>query len=60
MGLLENIMAKRKQVGADNEVWFHLYHILWVIGLIAMFAFLDWWIALIILGVIGVYFFVFN
>lgn len=53
-------MAKRNKVGADSEVWFHLYHILWVIGLIAAFAFLDWWLALIIMGIIGVYFFVFN
>lgn len=58
MVLLENIMAKRKQVGADGEIWFHLYHILWVIGLIAIFAFLDWWIGLIIIGILGVYFFV--
>ncbi len=53
-------MEKQKQAGADKEIWFHLYHILWVIGLIAMFAFLDWWIALIIFGIVGVYFFVFN
>lgn len=58
MVLRENIMAKQNKAGADSDVWFHLYHIIWVIGLIAMFAFLDWWVALIIIGVVGVYFFV--
>lgn len=51
-------MAKQNKAGADKEILFHLYHILWVIGLIALFAFLDWWIALIIIGILGVYFFV--
>lgn len=58
MVLRENIMAKQNKAGADTDVWFHLYHIIWVIGLIAMFAFLDWWVALIIIGIVGVYFFV--
>ena len=50
-------MAKQKQVGADDLGWkFHLYHILWVIGVIAMFAFLDWWLALFIVSLIGFYF----
>ena len=49
-------MAKQNKAGADKEIWFHLYHILWVIGLIAMFAFLDWWIALLITGILGAYF----
>jgi|LakMenE18May11ns_1017448.scaffolds.fasta_scaffold9075428_2 hypothetical protein len=56
MVLRENIMAKQNKAGADREIWFHLYHILWVIGVIALFAFLDWWIALTIFGIIGLFF----
>lgn len=57
MGLLENIMAKQNKVGADDLGWkFHLYHILWIISLIAMFAFLDWWLALSIVSLMGFYF----
>ena len=56
MVLRENIMAKQNKAGADQEIWFHLYHILWVIGVIALFAFLDWWLALTIFGIIGLLF----
>lgn len=57
MDLLENIMAKQKQVGADDlGVMFHLYHIIWIIALVAIFAFLDLWIALLIVSLIGGYF----
>lgn len=56
MVLRENIMAKQNKAGADKEIWFHLYHILWLIGVIAIFAFLDWWMALMIIGIIGGFF----
>jgi hypothetical protein len=49
-------MAKQNKAGADQEFCFHLYHILWVIGVIALFAFLDWWMALIIIGIVGLFF----
>jgi hypothetical protein len=49
-------MAKQNKAGADREIWFHLYHILWVIGVIALFAFLDWWMAIIIIAILGFYF----
>lgn len=61
MVLQESTMAKQNKVGADNLGWlFHIYHILWISGFIALFIFLDWWLALITVGVIGVYFFVFS
>lgn len=50
-------MAKQKNRGADDLGWkFHLYHILWIIGIIAIFAFLDWWLALFIVSLMGFYF----
>jgi predicted CDP-diglyceride synthetase/phosphatidate cytidylyltransferase len=51
-------MAKRSKIGADDLGWrFHIYHATWVMAIIALFVFLDWWLALIILGLISVYFF---
>lgn len=51
-------MAKRNKVGADDLGWkFHLYHFAWVTGIVALFVFLDWWLALIILGIISFFFF---
>jgi hypothetical protein len=50
-------MEKQKQAGADNlGVMFHLYHIIWIIALVAIFAFLDLWIALLIVSLLGGYF----
>jgi hypothetical protein len=50
-------MAKRKLVGADDLGWrFHLYHASWVVGITALFVIFDFWIALLIIGVLGAYF----
>lgn len=57
MDLQENIMAKQNKVGADDlGIKFHLYHIAWVTGIFSLFIFLDWWLALIIISLIGFYF----
>ncbi len=51
-------MEKQKQVGADDLGWkFHLYHASWAVAIIALFVFLDWWLAFIIFGILGAYFF---
>ena len=58
MATQEHIMAKRKQVGADDLGWkFHLYHISWVVGIFSLFVFLDWWLAFIAIFFIAFYFF---
>ena len=57
MDLLENIMEKQKQVGADDlGIMFHLYHLACATAIIGLFVFLDWWMALIIFSVLGMYF----
>jgi hypothetical protein len=35
---------------------FHLYHASWLLFLIALFVFFDFWIALLIIGALGAYF----
>lgn len=50
-------MEKQKQVGADDLGWkFHLYHFIWVSSIISLFFIFDWWIAFLIIGIIGAYF----
>lgn len=50
-------MAKQNKVGANNLGWlFHLYHAVWVIGIVSAFVFLDLWLASIIIAIIGFYF----
>lgn len=51
-------MEKQNKVGADDLGWkFHVYHATWVIGIITLFVFLDWWLALLILSIVSFYFF---
>ena len=50
-------MEKRKLVGADDLGWrFHAYHVSWIVGLTCLFVFLDLWLALLIVGLLGFYF----
>lgn len=49
-------MEKQNKVGADDLGWkFHLYHASWVIFVISIFVFFDFWLAFIILAVVGFY-----
>jgi hypothetical protein len=51
-------MEKQNKVGANDLGWrFHLYHLSWIAVVVSLFFIFDWWIAFIIFGIIGVYFF---
>ena len=50
-------MEKRNKVGADDLGWkFHLYHSIWTILIISLFFIFEWWMAILIFGIISVYF----
>lgn len=49
-------MEKQNKAGVNNEIWFHLYHIAWATGIVSLFIFLDWWLAIIIISLMGFYF----